>query len=437
MKKILLKLLAITVVCIILYFNFSNILYFFGLNIFFLPVLYFINKKYIVEFILMSYIIDLLNLFSFSFCGSLGELIWKLNYYSYSIGIFCLIGVFLYFIYNRKNKEIFDDRNVPVKTNQSLENTINKILIKYNIPGYVDKVKEGPFITRYFLVLDTQVSKLRFEGLSREFSQELQYKVMNCYTFSGVYIDVENLYKNAQIFKEVFYIKQPNHLSLCNATGEMIQINYLRNIYICANELFVNSILTNMLVTQVGTDVIMFQTDFIQFSTIHTYIDNNIQEYLLEIINEINRRYTIILPYGRTMDEYESVDHIQILCKFPRKILIIFQIDQLDKQIIEYITKYGENVGIYIHNININKQFDEIREKSMESLFKIKFFGPQNKDIIMNDEVLRTGLLCDIYDCFFVNQCNNVVIRLGIPKTTTSEQCQIMLFHRNLHPRSK
>lgn len=436
-KKAVIISTGVVVLLIAFCILYEKIIYLFGLSVFLCPIIYIWNKKWLGECWFLFYIVDLCNVFALSFCGTFGELIWKLNYYTYG-SIFILLIGFLVYIKIFKNKqydiEILNNRIIPIKSNLSLEDVLNKLLIKYSIPGYIKSRLEGAFITRYYIFLDTEVSKLRFEGLSFEISKELNRKVMNCYTFEEVYIDVENENKNNNIFSEAFVIKQPSHLSLFDAIGNTIQLKYFRHMYIIGSENLINNILTNLLFTKIETDVIMYNCEFIQFSSVYEYIYTDIDKHILEMINEMNRRYTMILPYGRTMDEYDSVDQIQTLKKFKRKILVIFDELNVNEQHIEYIVQYGENVGIYVYNVVIGNM---LADSDLWNLFKIKLLGPQNKDVTINHITLNTSKLCDENDVLFLNETTNFLIRLSVPQTTPQEQQKIMLFHNNLNRRYK
>lgn len=430
-------LLFLTTVLVL--FIYKKIFWIFGLSAIVIPVLFYFNKKYIFYFFLIGYLLDIFNFFSYSILGSFGEIAWTINHYTYSIPLIFVAAILIY-TKKQTKEDLFDERNEKVKNNLSQEKLVNQLLLKYSIDGYVQSSQEGPFVTRYNLVI-SNVSKLRFEGLSVEFAIEMGLKVLNCYNYNECQIDIENKYKNVPIFKETYEIKQPNNLSLFDSQKNPVLLKYFRNLYCNLSESAILSILTGILITKVGVDVLVFNCPFPQFSNVFDFIYENEQYFLEEIINEMNRRYAMMLPYGRTMDEYESIEaleNIKDFKRFPRKIIIFFSIERIDLNYIEYIIKYGESVGIYVYSMNVTN--NEESDFAFMDMFNAKIIGPQKNDIIKESEVdglvsevIYTSKLCHEHDCFFISESS--LLRIVLPKTSINEQHRLIAFFNNLHSR--
>lgn len=446
--KVKIGILLFLLIVIATFYNL--LLYYFGASTIVIPlIICFSQKKYIIFFLIISYIIDILGMFSYSFLGTFGETLWKLNNKTFGLA-FIGYGVFLLInSLKSEKKDLFSERKNPIRSNENLKERIDKLMISYNIESYVDTVVEGSFITRYNLIMNSSVSSLRFEGLSIEFSNELNCKVENVLKYNAAYIDVENKNKNIPILKEVYTIKQPNHISIFDSVKGSVILNFLRNMWISVSEQVMSSLLANMLVTKFGVDLIVFNSKFVEFSNAFEFVHKDHQIYLESIIQEMNRRYAIILPYGRNMDEYETSfasDFAQAQ-KFPRKILVLFHIEQFDQNYIEYILKYGKTVGIYIYNVILLGEDDSSAyyfqqdslgdfstKANLASLFEYKLLGPQ-KRLMDKGEWIHTHKLCHEYDCLF--KTPNGITRIAIPISPLEERIRITKFHNGLHKRFK
>ncbi len=390
-----------------IFLKWNNILFWiFGYSIIIIPILFYFQRSIVfcLKFIFLFYIIDLIHpIFSYKFLGSLGEIVWIINRKLFSIPFFVLA----FFLYNKKlivehKLDILDDK---VNYNQKIpieRETIEKLLIKYNVQGYISEVCVGAFVIRFFLNLDSSIRLSRFKGLSTEFSEELKLKVLNNTNLNEIFIDIEKTEKTPIHLKNILHISQPNQFPLETADGKIILFNSLRNIYFKVSHSVVLSILSLIIMTRMNVQVSILESpslEFLEFSKQFSLIDENINSFIMDLNEEIDLRYS-------KRENYKQ------------HIIVIFHSKNFNKQNLEYLIKYGEKVGIFVYLIE---------EKTFEDLFKNKILSfsslKESIELIKKPDLFY---LTHDHDCLFVN--DNTQLRVSIPITNSSEIHRIANF---------
>jgi hypothetical protein len=369
-------------------------------------------------------------LLPYKFCGILGEWIIIANKKTY--GIVILIGViyFSWIILRNKKKfdNIFDVLDEPINqsVNENQSVLVDKLMAKYSIKSEIKNVEIGNCFTRYYLNISKEVKFNRFISLSPDLSALLNLKVRACCDLQYCFLEIENKNKDRVFLKHFMYYSQPNKIFALDCKKPYL-LDVKQNILIHASKSIIHSIICSLLITKIDIDILILGESDLSFMVYNSVVINSPETKIQEVINEMERRYRIIIPVADDIIQYnlnqkEKINYLVIILRIS---------DALNPEIIRYIIQYGKKVGLFVI------LHDESKDKILPfiDIFSIIITsGVENK----NDSISLLGIsgaeyLNNPHDCIIKH--SEMINRISIPIVSTDEASRIAKYLDNIKNR--
>jgi len=364
----------------------------FGYNIFIFPF-FLINIPFPIIVLSISIILDNFILFPFKFCGAIGEILLLFNKKTFFIPSILTLGIVIFFIFQNFYKvdnifHIFSSKKTIEPKSENYSDLISKILEKYSIHVQIREIHFTPIFSRYYMTSKNFNFTNRFFSLSPDISDILKVNTRTYCDLEYMFIEVENIEKITFSFEKFKTHHQPDSFLLMDGNTPTF-LDIKNNFLCCVNSNIIHSLIMSILLTSENSNIILSGEDQPSFTIYSDRIINNSKIGINEIIEEMERRYHLIIEFADNIFEYNKkknpISFLHVFLKISSSLTI---------STIIYLTQYGKKVGVFLilYHDSLLKTLEYkpffnnlISNKLQDKKESVEFFGISSAEYLSHD----------------------------------------------------